>query len=134
MSEKNIFQKIIDREVPATIIYEDDSYIAFLDISPRVFGHTLLIPKAQYDWMQDAPDQTISEVFILAKKLMIAIKEGIKCDYVEQRVVGNEVPHFHIHLIPRHYGDENNRERKSYESNERMHEYANKIKSALANE
>lgn len=134
MTEKNIFQKIIDREIPAAIVYEDETSLAFLDIAPRVYGHTLLIPKAQYPWMQEAPDETIATIFVLAKKLMIAIKAGLKCDYVEQRVVGNEVPHFHIHLIPRHYGDENNRERKSYISIEQMQEYAKKIKSALANE
>lgn len=131
MSEKNVFQKIIDREIPATIVYEDGNYIAFLDIAPRVFGHTLLIPKQQYAWMQEAPDTVIAEVFVLAKKLMIAMQQGLGCDYVETRVVGNEVLHFHIHLIPRHYGDEKNRERKSYESNEQMQEYAEKIKNAL---
>lgn len=131
MSEKTIFQKIIDREIPATIIYEDDNYMAFLDIAPRVYGHTLLIPKTVYPWMQDAPDTVVAEIFLLAKKLMHAIKDGLGCDYVEERVVGNEVPHFHIHLIPRHYGDEKKRERKAYESPEQMQEYAAKIKNAI---
>ncbi len=100
---KTIFQKIIDREIPATIIYEDDTCIAFLDINPVTLGHTLVVTKHPYQWMTDVPDMELSHAFILAKKIMISMKENIPCDFVIQSVVGDEVPHFHIHLIPQNY-------------------------------
>lgn len=99
-SEKTIFQKIIDREIPATIIYEDDACIAFLDIHPVTLGHTLVVTKHPYPWMTDVPDTELAHAFILAKKIMVSMKENIPCDFVIQSVVGDEVPHFHIHLIP----------------------------------
>ncbi len=102
---KTIFEKIIDREIPADIVYEDDLSLAFLDINPVTKGHTLLISKHPYPWMTDVPDQIIAELFINAKKIMTAQKQGIECDLVQVVVVGEEVPHFHIHLIPRMIGD-----------------------------
>lgn len=128
--EKNVFEKIIASEIPAVKIYEDDKFLAFLDIAPVYFGHTLLIPKEKYTWMQEAPDELISSIFIKTKELMKAIKLGLSCDYIQISVVGDEVPHFHIHLIPRHHGLKDFG-RKSYESKEQMVEYAQKIKSFL---
>ena len=103
--ENCIFCKIINKEIPANMIYEDKKFLAFLDIKPVSEGHLIIIPKKHIVWMQEADDQTISEIFKLTKKLMLALKKGIKCDYVQVGIVGNEVPHFHIHLIPRYYGD-----------------------------
>ncbi len=131
MSEKNIYQKIIDREIPAAIVYEDDTYLAFLDIAPVSYGHTLLIPKENYPWIQDAPDTVVADLFIKTKKLLIGIKKALGCDYVQIGVAGNEVPHLHVHLIPRHFNDETLGGRKSYERPEQMEEYATKIHNAL---
>ncbi len=100
-----IFGKIIRKEIPATIIYEDEQFLSFMDINPASKGHILLIPKEQYTWMQDAPDELIRAIFIKAKELMIALKKALDADYVQVSVVGNEVPHFHIHLIPRMLGE-----------------------------
>jgi histidine triad (HIT) family protein len=128
--EKTIFEKIIDGEIPCTKIYEDEDFLAFLDIQPKAFGDTLLVPKKKVVWMYESEDKAISDIFIKAKKLMLAIKSGLGCDYVELRIVGEEVPHFHIHLIPRLFTD-GRLERKSYKSPEQMSEYAEQIKKAL---
>jgi histidine triad (HIT) family protein len=100
-----IFCKIIKGEIPCNKVYEDDKFLVFLDIKPVSDGHLLIIPKEHVIWMQDASDEIISEIFVLTKKMMLALKNGLPCDYVQESVVGNEVPHFHIHLIPRHEGD-----------------------------
>ncbi len=100
-----IFCKIIKGEIPCTKVYEDANFLAFLDIHPVSDGHTLLIPKAHYDWMHNAPDEIISSSFILTKKLMNSLMKGLPCDYVQVSIVGKDVPHFHIHLIPRYYND-----------------------------
>jgi histidine triad (HIT) family protein len=100
--ENCIFCKIAKKEIPCHQIYEDDKFLAFLDIKPITDGHLLIIPKKHVVWMQEADDETISEIFKLAKKLMLALKKGMPCDYVQVGIVGNEVPHFHIHLMPRY--------------------------------
>lgn len=105
MGHDCIFCKIVKKEIPCEKIYEDADFFAFLDIQPVSHGHTLVIPKKHIVWMQDADDKTISEIFKLSKKLMLAIKAGLKCDYVQVSVVGKDVPHFHIHLQPRFYND-----------------------------
>lgn len=96
-----IFCKIVNGEIPATKTYEDDNFISFLDIHPVEIGHNLLIPKDHYTWMTDAPDEVVAKAFILAKKLMIKMKNDLSCDYVQISIVGKDVPHFHIHLIPK---------------------------------
>jgi len=131
---KTIFEKIIDGEIPATKIYEDDTFLAFLDIHPVTKGHTLLIPKASYTWIHETPDELVGEIFIKAKELINAMRSGIPCDYVQLGVVGNEVPHFHIHLIPRYLEGEvhiSSRPEVSYTAPEEMAEYADKIKAHL---
>lgn len=126
-----IFSKIIRGEIPATKVYEDDESLAFLDIAPVSKGHTLLIPKEPYVWMQDVPDELLSSLFVKTKKLMSALKRGLKCDYVQISVVGKDVPHFHIHLIPRFFDDGlPNFPTLSYNDNE-MSEIADQIKKAL---
>ncbi len=96
-----IFGKIIRKEIPATIVYEDPFFLAFMDIHPAAKGHLVLIPKEQYRWIEDLPDEDIAAIFITAKRLMRVLKKSLSCDFVELRVVGEEVPHAHIHLIPR---------------------------------
>lgn len=107
--EKNInciFCKIIKKEIPCDLIYEDKNYLAFLDIYPFAKGHTLIIPKKHYEWMQDADDKTLAGAFVLAKKIMNSIQKGLKSDFVQVLVAGKQVPHFHIHLIPRKNEDD----------------------------
>jgi histidine triad (HIT) family protein len=96
-----IFCKIIAGEIPAYKVYEDDQVLAFLDIHPVSTGHTLLIPKNHYEWMQDVPDDVLAYSFLKTKNLMKSLKENLNCDYIQISVVGKDVPHFHIHLMPR---------------------------------
>lgn len=131
MSEKTIFKKIIDKEIPAEIIFENDEFMAFMDIMPVSLGHTLLIPKAEYIWIQDMPDELVGKLFIQAKHLINSIKQGLSCDYVQISVVGKDVPHVHVHLIPRYFNDELHGWRTGSYQEGQMKEYAEKIKSAL---
>lgn len=100
MNENCIFCKIIKGEIPSSKIYEDANFIAFLDIHPVSKGHTLLIPKEHYVWMVETPDEIIESIYKKAKELMIKIKDENNCEFVKLSVVGKDVPHFHIHLIP----------------------------------
>jgi histidine triad (HIT) family protein len=92
-------------EIPSYKVYEDDRCLAFLDINPVRPGHTLLIPKEHYEMMTDTPDDLIGHLFTVARLLMIDIKEKLSADFVTLSVVGLDVPHFHVHLIPRKYDD-----------------------------
>lgn len=95
-----IFTKIINREIPAEIIAEDDNFIAFLDIMPLVKGHVLVVPKKETDYIFDLDDTTLSGLNVFAKKVAKAIDKTIKCTRVGVAVIGLEVPHVHIHLVP----------------------------------
>lgn len=131
MNNECIFCKIIKNEIPSTKIYEDDKFLSFMDIQPVSDGHLLIIPKEHIEWMQDADNETISEIFKLSKRLMISLKKGIECDYVQVSVVGKDVPHFHVHLIPRYLNDGlEGFKTKKYENNE-MQILAEKIISKL---
>ena len=103
--ENCIFCKIIAGEISAEKIYEDDKVLAFLDINPVTYGHALVIPKTHYAIMTDTPDELLSYCYLKSKELMLKIKAGMKADYVSVSVVGLDVPHFHIHLIPRNFND-----------------------------
>jgi len=102
MNKNCIFCKIIKGEIPSYKIYEDKNFLVFLDIKPVNPGHLLIIPKKHVVWMQEADDKIIKDIFCLAKKMMLHLKKKLKCDFVSVSVVGNEVPHFHVHLIPRY--------------------------------
>lgn len=95
-----IFCKIVRKEIPAEIIFEDDVSIAFLDIDPKALGHTLLIPKNHYQWFTDIPDELSDKLFRNAKHLALDLKEKYEADYVRLGIVGTDVPHLHIHLVP----------------------------------
>ncbi len=101
MNQDCIFCKIVSGLIPANKVYEDDDFISFLDIHPVEIGHALLIPKEHWHWMTDVPDEIIAKAFIVAKKLMTQMKQDLPCDYVQVSIVGKDVPHFHIHLIPK---------------------------------
>lgn len=91
--------------MPKKFIYDDVKFLAFLDIQPVSSGHTLIIPKEHIVWMHEADDEIISEIFKLSKKLMIAIRNATGCDYVQLSISGTDVPHLHVHLIPRYFND-----------------------------
>lgn len=96
----SIFTKIINGEIPSYKIAEDDNYFAFLDIHPIVKGHTLVIPKKEVDYIFDLDDETLEGMMVFAKKIALKIGEKIECKRVAVVVLGLEVPHAHIHLIP----------------------------------
>ncbi len=100
-----IFCKIIAKEIPAAVVYEDERCLAFLDINYVNPGHTLLIPKDHYPSLVDTPDELVAYLFIKAKDLLVKIKQAMGADFVEICVLGNDVPHFHIHFIPRYFND-----------------------------
>lgn len=132
MQNDTIFGKIIRKEIPATIIYEDEICLAFLDIHPVAKGHTLLIPKAHYVWMQEVPDELLSSLFLTAKMLMKAIQIATSSDFVQVVVEGKEVPHFHIHLIPRtHERHVVDWQHESYSTPSEMEAYGQKIQTSL---
>lgn len=127
-----IFCKIIKGEIPAVKVYENDDILAFLDIKPVNHGHMLVIPKKHYEKMEVAPDEAVANVFIGAKKLMKVIKKAMSADFVALSVVGIDVPHFHVHLIPRYFDDKMPVfwPRKEYREGEKE-TIAEKIKSFL---
>ena len=96
----SIFTKIIKGEIPCYKIAEDDRFFAFLDINPLAKGHTLVIPKQEVDYLFDLDDQLLADMNVFAKKIAIAQKKVISCKRVGVAVLGLEVPHAHIHLIP----------------------------------
>ena len=98
--EDSIFTKIITGVIPSYKIAEDDNFIAFLDVNPLQEGHTLVVPKIQIDYIYDLPDDILSELFIFSKMIAKKIEIAIKCERIGIAVVGLEVPHAHIHLVP----------------------------------
>jgi histidine triad (HIT) family protein len=96
----SIFTKIINREISAYIIAENDEFIAFLDVFPLAKGHTLVIPKKQVDYIFDLDDGTYSRLWLFAKNISDKVNSAINCKRVGVAVIGLEVPHAHIHLVP----------------------------------
>lgn len=95
-----LFTKIIRREVPAYIVAEDDRNLAFLDIYPLSMGHVLCVPKIETDYIFDLPDEDFQSLHLFSKKVAKAMRSVIPCQRVGVAVIGLEVPHAHIHLIP----------------------------------
>lgn len=96
----SVFTKIINREIPGQIVAEDDRFIAFLDINPLVTGHVLVVPKRETDYIFDLPDEELSGLHLFAKKVAKGIKAAVPCIRVGVAVIGLEVPHVHVHLVP----------------------------------
>lgn len=96
----SIFTKIINGEIPSYKIAEDDNYFAFLDINPLAKGHTLVIPKNEIDYIFDVDDDLLAGMMVFAKKVGLAIGAVVECKRVGIAVLGLEVPHAHIHLVP----------------------------------
>jgi len=103
--EDCLFCKIVSGEIPCEKVWEDEKAFAFLDINPVVDGHILLIPKEHHKNMEETPDELVSKLFRDAKMLMPKIRESMAADYIAISVVGTDVPHFHIHLVPRKFDD-----------------------------
>ncbi len=95
-----IFTKIVHGEIPCYKIAEDDRFFAFMDINPVAKGHTLVIPKRENDYIFDLEDDEIASMMVFAKKVAKAIEKAVPCKRVGMAVIGLEVPHTHIHLIP----------------------------------
>jgi histidine triad (HIT) family protein len=98
----SIFSKIISGEIPCHKVAEDDRCLAFLDIRPIVYGHTLVIPKTEVDYIFDLDDATLSHLHLFAKKVARILDQEIDCLRIGVMVAGLEVPHAHIHLVPMH--------------------------------
>jgi len=96
----SIFSRIVSGEIPAYKVAEDDRFLAFLDINPLAEGHTLVIPKTEIDYIFDIEDALYADYFVFAKKIARAIKTVVPCTKVGIAVIGLEVAHAHIHLIP----------------------------------
>ena len=106
MTDQNcIFCKIASGEVPTKFIYEDEHTVAFPDIHPKAPGHTILIPRKHYRWFIDMPDGESDMLFRAAKNVAKKLKDEHKSDYVRLGMVGKDVPHVHIHLIPQRMED-----------------------------
>lgn len=95
-----IFTKIVNGEIPCYKVAEDENYFAFLDINPMAEGHTLVIPKREQDYIFDLEDGELGGLMQFAKKVAVSLKANIECSRVAVVVLGLEVPHAHIHLIP----------------------------------
>ena len=128
----SVFTKIIEREIPAYIIAEDDQYLAFLDINPLKEGHTLVVPKKEVDYVFDLDHQTLAGLFSFSQHVAKAIESVIKCNRIGMTVIGLEVSHAHVHLIPIDEVDDMNfSNMKLAFSKEEMSSIASKIKGAL---
>ncbi len=124
----SIFSRIVAGEIPCYKIAENDKFFAFFDISPLTPGHTLVIPKKEEDYIFDISDADLAEMIVFAKKIAIAIKKAIPCKKVGVAVIGLEVPHAHIHLVPmQREGDIDFRREKMHPTEEQFKEWQKKI-------
>ncbi|MBQ2396189.1 MAG: HIT family protein [Bacteroidales bacterium] len=128
----SIFTKIINGEIPSYKIAEDEKCYAFLDISPLAEGHTLVVPKQEVDYIFDLDDELLMHLHLFAKKVAKAMKEVIECEKIGMAVIGLDVRHTHIHLVPlKEVGDLNFARPKLELPKERMQEIANLISSKI---
>jgi len=125
----SIFSKIVNGEIPSYKIAENDQFYAFLDINPLAKGHTLVIPKKETDYIFDIENSNLAEMMVFAKKVGLAIEANIPCKRIGLAVLGLEVPHAHIHLIPiNSVYDIDFKQEKLQLENEEFEEIASKIK------
>lgn len=129
----SIFSRIVAREIPAYIIAENDQYMAFLDINPLAEGHTLVIPKKEVDNIFDLDDFLFAGLHLFSKQVARAIEKAVKCERIGVTVIGLEVPHAHIHLIPINGVDDMNfSNMKLAFSKEEFTQTAEKIRAAFS--
>lgn len=127
----SIFAKIVNGEIPAYKIAEDDNYLAFLDVNPNAKGHTLCIPKKEIDKIFEMDDELYLGLMKFSKKIAIALERTVPCKRVGMAVVGLEVPHAHVHLIPLNEMDEMRFQNKVSLSKEEFEALAKSIQENL---
>ncbi|WP_339879556.1 HIT family protein [uncultured Algoriphagus sp.] len=128
----SIFTKIINREISGYIVAEDENYIAFLDIMPLVQGHVLVVPKKEVNYIFDMEPEMLSGLHLFAQQVAKAMDKTIKCTRIGVAVIGLEVPHVHVHLVPLRTMDDINFTRpKLKPSKEELAETAEKIKGGF---
>ncbi|HQB28656.1 MAG TPA: HIT family protein [Paludibacter sp.] len=128
-----IFSKIIRGEIPCYKIAEDENFFAFLDINPMTKGHTLVIPKIEEDYLFNLEDELLGKMMVFAKKVAVAIRQSTSCTRVGVAVLGMEVPHAHIHLVPiNKESDLNFRNKKLKLKPEEMEAIAQSIRKELS--
>jgi histidine triad (HIT) family protein len=128
----SIFTKIINGEIPCHKISENNKFLAFLDVFPLVQGHVLVVPKKEIDYIFDMDDADLAEMMVFAKQVSKALKLAISCKRIGVAVIGLEVPHAHIHLVPMNtVGDINFTQAKLKPSQEELAETAEKIREKL---
>ena len=126
-----IFSKIINGEIPCYKVSENDDFLAFLDVNPLVKGHVLVIPKIEVDYIFDLDDETLSKMILFSKEIAKKIKIAFPCKKIGMTVIGLEVPHAHIHLIPiNSMNDINFSNKKLSLEKEELEEIAEKIAKA----
>ncbi|HEY6142161.1 MAG TPA: HIT family protein [Flavobacterium sp.] len=127
----SIFTKIVNGEIPCYKIAEDDNFFAFLDINPNVKGHTLCIPKQETDKLFDLEDDLYLGLMQFSKKIALAIEKTVPCNRVGMTVIGIEVPHAHVHLIPLNGMDDMRFHKKVSMSKEEFEDLAKSIQANL---
>jgi len=126
----SLFTKIINQEIPCHKVAETEDYLAFLDINPLVMGHVLCIPKKEVDYIFDLEDETLAGLMLFSKKVAIAIDKAVDCKRVGVAVIGLEVPHAHVHLVPlQNVGDINFSKEKLSPSSEALASMSKNIQS-----
>lgn len=127
-----IFSRIISGEIPGHIVAENDKFVAFLDIMPMVLGHTLVVPKREVDYVFDMNDDELGEINLFARRVAAAIRKTVPCQRIGVAVIGLEVPHAHMHLIPMNSADDLNFTRpKLKPTQEELAKMAARIKGNL---
>lgn len=127
----SIFKKIIDGEIPCYKVAEDDNFLAFLDVNPNAKGHTLCIPKKEIDKFFDIEDDLFLGLMAFSKKVAIALEKTVTCKRIGMAVIGLEVPHAHVHLIPLNEMGEMTFKHKVSMSKEEFETLAKSIQSNL---
>jgi histidine triad (HIT) family protein len=127
----SIFTKIINGEIPCYKIAEDDNFIAFLDVNPNAKGHTLCVPKQEIDKLFDIDDDLYLGLMQFSKKIAVALEKTVPCKRIGMAVIGLEVPHAHVHLIPLNAMDEMTFKHKVSLTKEEFEELAQSIKTNL---
>lgn len=133
-----LFCKIVNKEIPATILYEDEEVLVFMDIGPIIKGHALIIPKKHYDPIVETPDDILAKMHVIAKKIATAQMNAFGADGVNimqnnGKAAGQEVEHIHVHVIPRFSDDGHhwNWNAKKYDDLSEMNELAEKLREQL---
>ncbi|MFM2428408.1 MAG: hypothetical protein RL012_292 [Bacteroidota bacterium] len=129
----SIFTQIINRDIPGHIVAEEPDYIAFLDIHPLAVGHTLVVPKKEIDYLFDLDDTLFTGLMVFTKKVAVGMQQVVPCLRVGMAVVGLEVPHAHIHLIPLNdLCDFDFKKPKLQQSQAVLSKMANQLQAAIA--